>query len=160
MSMTAHRHRGVQPCVCVWGDMHSNIPFIITWGALCPGAAMTATLVFGVQYEKEENSSQEDFPVNVLLWVRAINPPLAAFRPETRITSSQNRPVFGFHRRTRLGASGETLTVSARVCEKEKANTSGSLYESVRDTQVKSEALLSNLLIRPEVKKTWTSLLS
>lgn len=71
--------------------------------------------LFGEQCEKEKNSSQEDFPVNVLLWVRAINPPLAAFRPEIRITSSQNRPVFGFLHRPRLDGDGGTPAVSVYV---------------------------------------------
>lgn len=108
----------LQPRVCVRGDVHSSTPFIITRGTLCRRAAMTATVCSESNLKKKKrkaNSSREDFPVNVLLWVRAINPPLAAFRPETRITSSPNRPVFGFHRETRLDASGEALTASLCV---------------------------------------------
>lgn len=117
--------------MCVWqyAQQHSLHYHL---GSTLPQRSHDCDPVFRVQYEKKENSSQEDFPVNVLLWVRAINLPLAAFRPETRITSSQNRPVFGFHRRTRLGASGETLTVSPLVCVWESKGEplgSGLLYE-------------------------------
>lgn len=109
------KYRSTNVCVCVWRhaqphSLHYHL------GNTLPWRRHDCDPVFRVQYKKKENSSQEDFPVNVLLWVRAINPPLAAFRPETRITSSQNRPVFGFHRRTRSDASGETLTVSLYVC--------------------------------------------
>lgn len=118
---------------------------------------MTATLCFNSNIKKKANFSQEDFPVNVLLWVRAINLPLAAFRPETRITFSQNRPVFGFHRRTRLDASGKTLTVCVSVSEKRSENL-WFLWQF--ETRVNCEPLVSNLLICPEAKKTLTALLT
>ncbi len=151
-------YRSANVCVQRYAQQHSLHYHL---GSTLPRRSHDCDPVCRVQYEKRENSSQEDFPVNVLLWVRAINPPLAALRPETRITSSQNRPVFGFHRRTRLGASDETLTVSVcvSVCVREKRE---NLWYSVQESepQVNSKPLVSNLLIFLEVKKTSTSLLS
>lgn len=99
--------------MCVWtyarpDSLHYHLGNTLPWSSCdCDPA-------FQIQNERKENSSQEDFPVKVPLWVRAINPLLAAFYAETRITSSQNRPVFGFLCRTLLDAGGKNLFL--RVC--------------------------------------------
>lgn len=101
-------------CVYVCGDMRSHIPFIITWGTLYPGAAVTVTLCL------EPNMKREEFQPGGFSCKR---PPLGeshqsasgSVPPGNKDHVQSKQASVWFHRRTRLDASGETLAVSVYV---------------------------------------------
>lgn len=140
--------------------MHNHIPFIITWGTLCPSAAMTVTPRFSHLEWKEGEFQLGGFSCK--------SPPLGESHQSTsgsvlpgnkdHLQSKQSRLWFPL----RNAVGRQWLNLFLRVCvylgEKE-AKTSGCLQES--ETQVNGKPTnVSNLFICLEAKKSLTVSLS